>query len=319
MSVVLALALGEIVLRVHKFRKYSTNTVRLVPGSRVLYEHKPCITFVNEQGIRIRYNSLGFIGDEVKAKSAGVFRILGIGDSITAAEYLPEEKRYINKIGTILSSKTTKSIEVVNAGVIGYNSWQEAELLRTRYLSVEPDLIIVSLCFNDDCGWRPEIRKTWFGGVREIPRHHKEARYFNFLYQRSQLYQFVYDRLYMLKKLLRKNNRYYTEHEWKPDMERWKGPLEEMMSLAKNYNTEILFVIFPLEQQILKGEGNSSRELTEFFEGKNVYFLDLIKYFKPNSDKPLYIKRDPIHPNVLGSTIAAKAIADYILENDMLR
>ncbi|MBN1353745.1 MAG: SGNH/GDSL hydrolase family protein [Candidatus Omnitrophica bacterium] len=314
LAAVFVFVILEIGLRCYTYVRYSTNTVRFVPHSRLIYEHRPSITFVNKEGIKITYNSLGFIGDEISPKGNNVFRILSIGDSIASGEYLQKNQRYINMMGDILSKHTTKKIDIVNAGVIGYNSWQEAELLKTKGLSVKPDLIIVSLCFNDDRGWRPEIRKTWFGGIREIPRHHKKARHLNFLYQRSQLFQFIYDRMYFLKKSLKKQKRYYEEHEWKSEMKKWREPLEEIISLAKDHNIEILFVVFPLEQQILKKEDNSSKPLADFFKERNIYFLDMIKAFNRNSDKKLYIERDSIHPNATGSAIAAEAMANYIIE-----
>jgi len=314
----LALIMGEVLLRVYKYKKYSTDTAIISRNPRLVYEHKPSVDFVNKYGIKISYNSLGFIGDEIGHKDKDTFRILGIGDSIIAGEYLPENERYINKVGTILAKKTKKDVEVVNAGVSGYNTWQELELFKNKGLSVEPDLIIVGLCLNDERGWKPTLKKSWFGRIKEIPQHHKKARYFDFLYQRSQLYQFVYDFLYKIKKRLKKTDNPYEDFEWKPDLRLWEVPLREIVELARSNKIEVLFVVFPLEQQVQRNEKASFAPLAGIFEKEDVHFLDLIKNYNANSDKVLYIKRDIIHPNKLGSKIAAEVTADYVANEGMM-
>lgn len=66
----------------------------------------------------------------MSSKSSNAFRVLGIGDPVTEAIYLAEEQRYINLIGPILTERTGRPIEIINAGVGGYNSWQELELIK---------------------------------------------------------------------------------------------------------------------------------------------------------------------------------------------
>lgn len=318
-GIVIALVASEIFLRVYKFRKYSTNTVRMVEGSDLIYEHRPGISFVNEEGINIRYNSMGFIGDEIGPKEKNAFRILGMGDSIAAGEYLPESERYLNRLGPILSARSGRPVEVINAGVTGYNSWQELELLKIKGLSVEPDLVVVGLCLNDDIGWRPELKKTISGRIVEVRRHHKKARYFDFIYQRSYVCQALYDGLYFAKRALTREERgKYDDYEWTPDICKWQGPLKQMIALTKEKNAEILFVAFPLERQVLRKEGASYAPLADFFRNENVYFLDLIDLYNSASDNTLYIDKDPIHPNAYASGIAAEAVADFIMQKGIL-
>jgi len=324
-GIIMALFLSEIASRLYYYKKYSDKTLALTDGMTV-YTHKPSIKFTNEYGVQVEYNSLGFIGGEIQPKDEHDFRILAIGDSITEATVLTDGERYVNRLATILSEKTGRTVEAINAGVSGYNTWQELELLRTKGLSVEPDLIIVGVCLNDFFGKKPALKKDFFGRIVENYRDGSRARRFDFIYQRSDLYKLMYDFFATKRRggLEGKNYLNYLEsYEYliKPkDFEKWKSPFIEMLSLAEDNNTEILFVIFPLENQLIKGKDNSYVPLSDFFEKNKAYYIDLMGYFKDQlaGDELLYKERDIIHPSSLGHKITAEAIADYVLNNGLI-
>ena len=111
-------------------------------------------------------NSLGFMGPEFPMrKPGGVFRIVFSGNSITFGEAASSEKttypalleKAINERGEI-----TAPVEVINAGVMGYTSYQCLMDLRTRLIPLQPDLIILCVMWNDMTmskyiGWKPDI------------------------------------------------------------------------------------------------------------------------------------------------------------------
>lgn len=324
-GIVVALLLSEIASRLYYHRQYSDKTLDLSDGPSV-YAHKPSIKFTNEYGVEVEYNSLGFIGKEIQPKTEHGFRILAIGDSITEAVFLTDEERYVNRLAVILSEKTGRPVEAINAGIGGYNTWQELELLQAKGLSVKPDLILVGVCLNDFFGKKPALRKGLFGRIVENYRDGSRARRFNFIYQRSDLYKLVYDFLATRRRggLDGEGYIHYLEdYEYlikQEDFEKWKDPFSKMLSLAENNNAKIIFAIFPLENQVIKGKDNSYSPLSDFFKENNAYYIDLIDYFKDHlaEGQPLYKKRDIIHPSGLGHRIAAEAIADYIFKNGLI-
>jgi len=312
-GICLALIAGEITARVYYIQKYKIRNLDINQPSKLEYTHKPSVSFVNKHGIRITYNSMGFIGEEVPPKAEGVFRILGVGDSITAADYLPANERYLNRIKFLLSGKIAKNVEIINAGVSGYNTWQELALIRSKGLAVKPDLIIVGICVNDYYGTRCKFKKTCLGTVAETDyRRGVNVRYLNFLYQRSDLYKIVYDFLHNIKKGLIGAKSYSDEP--KRDYSKWLGVFNDMICLADEHKIKILFVLFPREEQILKSD-TTNEMLTRFFKEKNAYYLDLIKDFNAHAEEPLFRKKDSLHPLASGHKIAAKAIADYIIKH----
>jgi len=325
-AITLSFIIAEIIMRFYYFKKLTTDKLILSTNENLVFEHKPSITFINRYGIKVKYDSLGFIGEEVGLKSKDYFRILGVGDSITEGSYLPEPERYLNKTGKILEKEINRHIEIINASVGGYNSWQELEIIREKGLSVEPDLIIVGICLNDYVEKKPSLRRVGFNRVSDNFNDGSQARYLNFLYQRTALYKFIYDFVCNIKKSGYKDEsyqRYLKEYNFDiglSDFQKWKKPFIDMIALTRKNKIKILFVILPLHNQIIKGEEESYKPLSDFFREEGAYFLDLIKYFKdtPQSGEVLFIRRDIIHFNRLGHNIAAEAIAKYILENKIL-
>ncbi len=98
------------------------------------------------------HNSLGYRNKELPAKKPeGVYRIAVLGGSSTYDTGIKDnEKTFTAQLEKILNSKYGyKNVQVVNAGVGGYNSWESLINLEFRVLDLEPDLVIVYHNTND--------------------------------------------------------------------------------------------------------------------------------------------------------------------------
>ena len=98
------------------------------------------------------HNSLGFRNREFsREKPAGVFRIVALGGSTTYTVKVEDnEKTFTAQLERILRRQYGHpSVEVVNAGVGGYTSWESLANLAFRVLDIEPDLVIVYHGTND--------------------------------------------------------------------------------------------------------------------------------------------------------------------------
>lgn len=111
-------------------------------------------------------NSLGFRGQEFpRQKEKNEFRIVIIGDSITFGWGIKNEAAtypYYLQQFLQAQSRGESLYRVINAGVPSYTSLQAKQLLEQRILSLEPDLIIVMIGWNDlaysfRSNWYPEI------------------------------------------------------------------------------------------------------------------------------------------------------------------
>lgn len=112
-----------------------------------------------------RINAQGFRGPEVEVpKPEGVRRVLCVGDSHTFGEGVEDGDTWPRILEGLLRAAHGAGIEVVNAGVAGYDTVQEARWLELLLARVEPDLVLVQFFVNDanrrdaateadDAGW----------------------------------------------------------------------------------------------------------------------------------------------------------------------
>ncbi len=120
--------------------------------------YDPIFGSINKAGYEnkhLRINSLGFLGEEVSAdKPPGTIRIATLGGSITFGMWeswpgLAEFDNYPDTVKDLIEADGLERVEVINAGVIGYNSSNGLRLLKTKVLELEPDIITIKFGFND--------------------------------------------------------------------------------------------------------------------------------------------------------------------------
>jgi lysophospholipase L1-like esterase len=101
-----------------------------------------------------RVNSFGFSGPEITLeKPEDTLRIIIVGDSVSYGADVKENETFPRILQSLLH--TEKKIEVINAGVRGYTTFNEARYLRDKLLDFSPDLVILQTCMNDvtNPGW----------------------------------------------------------------------------------------------------------------------------------------------------------------------
>lgn len=109
---------------------------RVVPGSRVT----------------LRSNSLGLRSPEIAiARKPGSWRLAVIGASTVMGLYDPDTtETFPARLEQRLRREfPRKTIEVVNAGIVGYRLEDQRRMLETRVAALHPDLVIVYPGFND--------------------------------------------------------------------------------------------------------------------------------------------------------------------------
>ena len=98
------------------------------------------------------HNSLGYRSREFNSeKPPNVYRIALIGGSTTYTVSVQDnEKTFPYQLERILRDDYGHhNVEVINAGVSGYNSWESLINLQFRVLDINPDLVIVYHATND--------------------------------------------------------------------------------------------------------------------------------------------------------------------------
>lgn len=98
----------------------------------------------------VSLNSHGLRGEEITlAKPQGERRVLVLGDSVAFGWGVSQGESFSDRMEPILRARTATPWKVVNAGVNGYNSEQEATWLRLYGLGFHPDIVVLVYVDND--------------------------------------------------------------------------------------------------------------------------------------------------------------------------
>jgi len=123
----------------------------LQQDSVLFWKQKPSLN-VDFQNTQVEVNSFGLRGEDIQLnKDEGTFRVICLGGSPTFGWGVDYKDTYPYQLQELLREKygSKKSIEVINAGNIGYSSYQGVEFLKKDVLKFSPDLITVSYVIND--------------------------------------------------------------------------------------------------------------------------------------------------------------------------
>jgi len=108
-----------------------------------------------------RHNALGYRGPEVqREKPPGTYRIVCLGGSTTYGAKVEDYRAaYPFQLQELLRTAGVDHVEVINAGVHGWTSWETLINFQFRVLELEPDLVVVHHAINDLIGrftWPPD-------------------------------------------------------------------------------------------------------------------------------------------------------------------
>ena len=98
------------------------------------------------------HNSLGYRNDEFPLeKGSGIYRIVALGGSSTYDVTIKDnDDTFTAQLERLLKEDYGyQNVQVINAGVPGYNSWEILVNLEFRVLDLDPDLVIIYEGTND--------------------------------------------------------------------------------------------------------------------------------------------------------------------------
>ncbi len=265
-----------------------------------------------------RTNELGLRDTTYKADAD--VKILVLGDSVAWGDAIDDVRNvFANRLERRLDDEDpSRTYEVINAGVPGYSTFQEAAFLRIRGLALAPDLVILQFCLNDIVERYHRIAR--FGGesiflgvdtrhagsdlLGSLIRHSRAfERFFRFLMHRSRKRE-----EYAVRNLASDELSPALEEAWELVIEE----VEDVRRTAASNGIPLLLVIAPYRFQL--EEQHRLRQpqdrLIEYASSRAVTYVDLLPVFatarKFEPSRPLFI--DPSHFSVAGHEIAAAAL-----------
>ena len=288
----------------------------------------------------VAINSKGLRNPEIPyEKPPGTYRILALGDSWTFGFRMKEPDAYPRQLERLLRADAaargdSRRIEVINTGVVGYSTDQEAAFLAKEGWKYQPDLVLVSFYPVNDTHnklykykRRAELRALhpWLLDLYEFPKK---------LYLR----QFIKGARRTLKQKIGalrvrlahafgyqdKGGRALVEDDWTRDYRKgargWEAvrtAFDDIAAQAKAKQVPVLVVLLPDTQDLVRYHERYHPKIAPMVAGAaseaGLAFFDLEPTFQPwqGKEEEVCYKRQR-HPNAMGYGVIAKAVAAEI-------
>jgi lysophospholipase L1-like esterase len=289
---------------------------RMVPGQHSYTHSFPVVT--NSYGLRDR--------EFPAIPNPGVVRILCLGDSLTFGKGVAVEDTYPKQLETRLGQEGTIKYEVINAGVSAYDTWQEVAYFEEWGVRLKPNIVVIGFYVNDVVPKPESVRPflTDEGALRSQELGGMLPDVAVYTLKRSRLLLLLRDRIGKLKNrvrpspevvhqqaMLEGSRNKFVERGW----EEVDASLRRMTMLRDEYGFDLLLVIFPIAEQLLRDYPRAQYQtrLRVIAEENGIPTIDLLDAFRREFTGfgSLFIEWDG-HPNPDAYRIAADQIAKFI-------
>lgn len=276
------------------------------------------------------HNALGLRDRPVLEKN-GRERILFLGDSVL---YYGDDvdDTVVGHLRSDLEREAgAQAIDVVDAGVKGYTNWQELQFLKLHGLALEPDLVGVGFVLND-CyrrlhQFRVEDGRIIGQGYEFSEEAVESETWLRRFLRRSRFLVWLRHRFASVEAV--PDDEFTFDH--RPDFRSaWEdapwiaveAQMREMTDLGRSNGFRVFLVAFPFGDQyrpdylardreyVMKPQ----RKLAEICARLAIPELDLHPLLDPATD----FETDRIHLTAAGRARAARRIAEFLRERDLL-
>ena len=302
-------------------------------------------------------NKAGFRTHEFSPKPPGVYRVLSLGDSCTFGittttmfEYIPTP--YPRRLEELAAEHGgTRKVEVLNAGVPGYNSFQGVMLMRTKLRGLQPDLVTVRYGWNDHF-----MSRQMSGDAFREPDNRLLLGIQDLLLRTA-----IYPSLRRLRQDLETASRRSATakatvaeipHEWIPtiSIDLYKHNLRRIAEIARARGAEVWFLTSPhafvtdenrgqydkfpagpsAKQLLVFNAIPSFERLIEIHESYNAAtrevgaelgapVIDMDALYRRHSSEHLFTSQDVPHPTQAGHDLEAEALYAQMLAEGIVR
>lgn len=268
----------------------------LVPG-RQKYA-KGHLLSINSHGMRDRERTL--------QRDASSIRIAVLGDSMTFGFWVDGDETYSSVLERLLDQfgmSETASHEVLNFGVGGYSSRDEAVVLKHKIVPWKPDLVLIGYVLND-----PEIEP-----LQPLHRYYQDPDWWQYSYLIRGLAKLK--RNWDIVVLGNGDYRKYLHAHPK----KWMSVIEafqDMKDTADKAGFKMGVIIWP----DLSGSGwddysyhDIHKRVADLARANDFRVIELYEAFSRHNPKDLRISDRDSHANPLGHALAAKAIHEALV------
>lgn len=250
-------------------------------------------------------------------------KILALGDSVTWGEAIHNQQQlYTSLLEDMLQEKYPDiAVEVINAGVPGYSTFQERLYLELYGLDLQPDLVVLQFCLNDVT--EPYHTLAALGGDNRflgIDTRQAAKGAFGWLLRHSVAFEWTVKKV---QRLLRKREEYNVVSlcreplsvELSEAWERAFAELDRVVALTSAQGIPFVLLGAPYQFQTVYPDqtGQPQRRLMDYAGSRGTDFLDLLPYFAASAKEdpqPLFFDANHFTPR--GHRITADVLSEKI-------
>lgn len=308
----------------HQVMGEADNIVMNSPNKDLEFVFKP--HYVKLQGDTIT-NAYGFHDLDWEQSELDQSKvILNIGDSITFGANIKNINDVYGKVLQAMIQQNFPSQKhiVYNAGVGGYNIWQERAMLKELTGKIKYDMVLLGLCLNDSSP-RMYVSEDIKGAVVNVSGDIESTKE---LFSRKFFNRF---KLYvMFREAVKSMQRRYpklfpsstTWHNVLVNGEGWrslKDTILEMHNGLAQAGIELVVVIFPYAHQLkLEAKENIiQNDLLNFCQSHSIPCFDLFSNYQQNSHL-IQWDEEGIPPDKNGHQLAGEAIYHFFVEQKLI-
>jgi len=260
-------------------------------------------------------------------KPAGLYRIAALGDSFTFGMAVDEEDTWPKLLEADLAGR--RAVQVINFGVMGYDTTQESRLLETKVPPFQPDLIVIGYCLND------------VGVLSRERRVLSQYRGYNSFFNtglpwldrslgKSRLYLLTKNRLFLLKTKADTQKPHYSRdgqkvlrlgyqgflisaYQEEENRSRLEAALDRIKGLARGLRVPVILAIYPeLEHFEAYPYRDVHKDVRALAEARGFLVVDPLEQFLRFSPRDVRISEANAHPNRRGNELFAAAVAGSV-------
>ncbi len=248
--------------------------------------------------------------------------ILNLGDSITFGDRVEDTADvYGHRVELTIARLLPRShVIVYNAGVSGFNTWQESALMGELLPTMNVRLVLLGFCLNDSSP-RFHVRAGLEGAVS---RYEQPADSFGSIFSRE---FFNRSYFYVLLKESFKNVQRAHPGAFPPGLlwhnllvkeQRWRECKQTLVAMRDRLDERgipLVVAVFPYAHQLrLEPRANLvQNDLMAFCREHGLECLDLFGAFKLHASE-ITFDQEGTHPDKRGHAVAAQAIVGYLQE-----
>lgn len=280
-----------------------------LPDPRLMWRVQPDLRV--GPGAMFASNAHGLRGAEIEhQKPPDVFRIVVLGDSSLFGHGVGDDETFSVRLQKHLEgARPGRRIEVLNAAVPGYTTWQGLTWLRSVGVSFEPDWIIVG--FNNDAA--PAIttdrlsldQPAWVQSIKDV------------LYQ-SAVYLVI--RKTLISRSSRKldpaaqdpNDRPTSVNSQRVPLGDFQDNLQSFQALARAHGAGLTIAVMPRNRPLQKRFSMGYREAMLAMAPQGVMVADFYAEWAKPEDTRFFIEGDRLHPNAAGQDRLARSVATLL-------